>query len=160
MSARALLDGGSLFAVVAETLAVGKRPIRLERQGRPEIKNITLGSKAFDTVNRDLEIRDLYNAEDAFHLRKEYLGAYRARLNANLAFFDGLDGNGDWPLGADGSHPLTDLLLHDFLVVDVSKPFTDGQLPGDRAGDAPGRAPRRVAGARSTTTSWTPTSRC
>jgi hypothetical protein len=67
------------FAVVAETLAVGKRPIRLERQGRPEIKNITLGSKAFDTVNRDLEIRDLCNAEDAFHLRKEYLGAYRAR---------------------------------------------------------------------------------
>ena len=130
----ALLDGGPLFAVVAETLAVGKRPIRLERQGRPEIKNITLGSKAFDTVNRDLEIRDLYNAEDAFHLRKEYLGAYRARLNANLAFFDGLDGKTDWPVGADGSHPLTHLLLHDFLVVDVSKPFAeDSYLEIERA---------------------------
>jgi hypothetical protein len=121
----ALLDGGPLFAVVAETLAVGKRPIRLERQGRPEIKNITLGPKAFDTVNRDLEIRALYNAEDAFHLRKEYLGAYRARLNANLAFYDGLDGKTDWPAGSDGSHPLTHLLLHDFLVVDVSKPYTE-----------------------------------
>jgi len=130
----ALLDGGPRFAVVAETLAVGKRPIRLERQGRPEIKNITLGPKVFDTVNRDLEIRALYNAEDAFHLRKEYLGAYRARLNANLAFYDGLDGKTDWLLGADGSHPLTHLLLHDFLVVDVSKPYAeDSYLEIERA---------------------------
>jgi hypothetical protein len=26
-----------------------------------------------------------------------YAGAYRARLNANLAFYDGLDGKVDWP---------------------------------------------------------------
>jgi Domain of unknown function (DUF4331) len=142
----ALLDGGPLFAVVAETLAVGKRPVRLERQGRPEIKNITLGPKVFDTVNRDLEIRALYNAEDAFHLRKEYLGAYRARLNANLAFYDGLDGKTDWPLGADGSHPLTHLLLHDFLVVDVSKPYAeDSYLEIERA-MLQGRAPQTCGG--------------
>jgi len=42
-----------------------------------------LGPKLFDTVNRDLEIRDLYNNEDAFHLSHEYASAYRARLNAN-----------------------------------------------------------------------------
>ena len=30
--------------------------------------------------------------EDAFHLGDGYVGAYRARLNANLAFWDGLDG--------------------------------------------------------------------
>jgi len=120
-----LLGGGPLFAVVAETLAVGRRPVRLERVGRPEIKNITMGWKEFDTVNRDLEIRDVYNDEDAFHLRPDYLGAYRARLNANLAFYDGLDGKTDWPLEANGSHPLTELLLHDFLVVDVSKPFAE-----------------------------------
>ena len=44
-----------------------------------------LAPKQFDPVNRDLEIRDLYNMEDAFHLGDAYLGAYRARLNANLA---------------------------------------------------------------------------
>src|SRR5262245_46730700 len=119
------LGGGPLFGVVGETLAMGRRPVRLERVGRPEIKNITMGFKAFDTVNRDLEIRDVYNDEDAFHLRNDYLGAYRARLNANLAFFDGLDGKIDWPLSANGGHPLTELLLHDFLVVDVSKPFAE-----------------------------------
>ncbi len=120
-----VLEGGPLFAVVCETLTSGKRPIRLERVGRPEIKNITLGAKIFDPVNRDLEIRDLYNNEDAFNLSEHYVGAYRARLNANLAFYDGLDGKTDWPLDEHGNHPLTDLLLADYLVVDASKPFSE-----------------------------------
>jgi hypothetical protein len=94
--------------------------------GRAEIKNVIMAPKKFDPVNRDLEIRDLYNAEDAFHLSQDYVGAYRARLNANLAFFDRLDGKTDWPLDDQGAHPLTELLLADFLVVDTSKPFSDG----------------------------------
>src|SRR5262249_45066168 len=69
--------------------------------------------------------RDLYDAEDAFDLIPDYVGAYRARLNANLTFYDGLDGKVDWPLDARGNHPLMELLLADFLVVDVSKPFDD-----------------------------------
>ena len=120
-----VLKGGPIFAVVGETLSAGTRAVRLERVGRPEIKNITLSAKIFDTVNRDLEIRDIYNEEDSFNLSKTYVGAYRARLNANLAFFDGLDGKVDWPLDSHGNHPLTDLLLADFLVVDVSKPFSE-----------------------------------
>jgi len=116
---------GPLLAVVGETLTAG-HPIRLERMGRPEIKNFILQDKKFDAINRDLEIRDLYNAEDAFALSPDYVGAYRARLNANLAFFDRLDGSIDWPPNPQGDHPLTELLLADFLVVDVSKPFSDG----------------------------------
>ncbi len=116
---------GPLFAVAAETVTSGKLPIRIERVGRPEIKNVILSSKVFDPVNRDLEIRDLYNLEDPFHLGRDYAGAYRARLNANLAFFDGLDDKIDWPPDEHGNHPLTNLLLADFLVVDVSKPYTE-----------------------------------
>lgn len=86
--------------MVGETVAVGKLPIRLERAGRPEMKNVIMGPKNYDTVNRDLEIRDLYNLEDAFHMGRDYRGAHRARLNANLAFFDSLDGKIDWPLDA------------------------------------------------------------
>jgi hypothetical protein len=89
------------------------------------VKNVILGQKVFDLVNRDLEIRDLYNLEDAFHLGRDYKGAYRARLNAVLAFYDGLDGKTDWPLDANGAHPLTELLLADHLIVDVSKPYAD-----------------------------------
>src|SRR5262245_25192899 len=62
---------GPLFAVVGETFTTGNHPIRLERFGRPEIKNVVLSPKGFDTINRDLEIRDLYNQEDAFHLSRE-----------------------------------------------------------------------------------------
>src|SRR5208282_5664578 len=41
-----VLNGGPMFAVVGETLSAGKRPVRLERVGRPEMKNITLSAKA------------------------------------------------------------------------------------------------------------------
>ena len=97
--------GPPLLAVVGETVVAGKLPIRIERFGRPEIKNHILSTKEFDQVNRDLEVRDLYNLEDAFHMSKDYRGAYRARLNANLAAIDRLDGKTDWPLGPDGCPP-------------------------------------------------------
>jgi Domain of unknown function (DUF4331) len=120
-----VLGGAGLFGVVAETLTRGKLRVRLERAGRPEVHNMMLSPKQFDLTNRDLEIRDLYNMEDGFELRPEYQGAYRARLNANLAFWDRLDDKVDWPTGANGAHPLTELLLADYLVVDATKPFTE-----------------------------------
>jgi len=121
----ALLDGADLVGVVAETLTRGVFNVRIERVGRPEVKNLMLAPKQFDPVNRDLEIRDLYNLEDAFHLGGAYRGAYRARLNANLAFWDGLDGKTDWPANGNGDHPLTELVLGDFLAVDVTKPYAE-----------------------------------
>jgi hypothetical protein len=84
-----------------------------------------LGPTQFDQVNRDLEIRDLYNMDDAFHPAHVYEGAYRARLNANLAFWDGLDGKVDWPLDRHGTHPLTELVLADYLVVDHTRPYAE-----------------------------------
>ena len=56
--------------MVAETLTRGKLNVRIERVGRPEVKNMMLAPKQFDPVNRDLEIRDLYNMEDAFQLAR------------------------------------------------------------------------------------------
>ena len=120
-----VLKGVQLVGVVAETLTRGTLSVRIERVGRPEVKNMMLAPKQFDPVNRDLEIRDLYNMEDAFRLAEGYLGAYRARLNANLAFWDGLDGKTDWPVDGNGAHPLTELVLADYLVVDVSKPYAE-----------------------------------
>ena len=122
---RAVLGRAELYGVVGETLTRGRLNIRLERAGRPEVPNLMLAPKQFDPVNRDLEIRDLYNMEDAFHLSRAYEGAYRARLNANLAFWDGLDGKTDWPAREDDAHPLTELILADFLVLDVTKPYAE-----------------------------------
>jgi hypothetical protein len=116
---------GTLFAVVGETVTAGKMPVRLERFGRVFVKNQLLSELGVDTVNRDLDLRELYNQEDAFELAPDHLGAYRARLNANLAVLDGLDGKIDWPLEPDGTHPLTELYLADYQVVDVAKPYAE-----------------------------------
>jgi Domain of unknown function (DUF4331) len=125
---------GTMFAVAAESVTSGAFPVRLERLGRAEMKNILLSDNGVDSINREHDIRDLYNQEDPFQLTTDHLGTYRARLNANLAFFDSLDGKIDWPLKSDGAHPLTELLLADFLVVDVAKPFAeDSYLEIERA---------------------------
>jgi hypothetical protein len=116
---------GTLFAVAGETITVGKFPTRLERFGRVFVKNQLLGEYGVDTVNRDVDLRELYNQEDPFQLAPEYLGAYRARLNANLAALDDVDGKIDWPLQPDGAHPLTELYLGDYQVVDVDKSYSE-----------------------------------
>ena len=107
-----------------------------------------LAPKEFDPVNQDLEIRDLYNMEDAFHLGDSYGGAYRARLNANLAFWDGLDGKVDWSTGrgrqpsADGtgSRRLPRGRRHQALR-------RAGLVPRDRA-RRPKREPHQTCGGR------------
>jgi hypothetical protein len=116
---------GPLFAVAAETVTTGKLPIRLERYGRPLVKNVLLSRAGPDSVTPGFELRPLYNLEDPFRLTPDYLDAYRARLDANLAYLDGLDDKTSWPLGPDGTHPLTGLFLGDYQVVDVSKPFAE-----------------------------------
>ena len=87
-----LLGDVELVGVVAETRTRGSLPVRIERVGRPEVKNLMLGPKQFDQVNRDLEIRDLYNMEDAFELGERTTVPTAHGSNANLAFWDGLDG--------------------------------------------------------------------
>ena len=142
-----LLAGWTLVGVVAETLTRGTFNVRIERVGRPEVKNMMLAPKEFDPVNRDLEIRDLYNMEDAFRLGDSYAGAYRARLDANLAFWDGLDGRVDWPVREDGRHPLTELVLDDYLVVDVTNPYLErGTFLEIELAARQGRAPTTCGG--------------
>ena len=116
---------GTLFAVAAETLTTGDFATRLERLGRTEVKNILLSMNGVDMINGDLDVRDFYNQEDPFQLAPDHLSVYQARLNANLSFFDCLDGKLDWPRRPDGTHALTELLLADFLVVDVAKPYAE-----------------------------------
>jgi hypothetical protein len=120
-----VLGDMAFVGVAAETLTRGQLNVRLESAGRPEVPNMMLGPMEFDRVNRDLEIRDLYNMDDVFHPAHVYEGAYRARLNANLAFWDGLDGKVDWPLGEQGAHPLTELVLADYLVLDPGRPYVE-----------------------------------
>jgi Domain of unknown function (DUF4331) len=120
-------DGITLVGAIAENMVTRRgKPIRIERLGRPEIKNFVLANPIRDLRAKGIELRDLYNKEDAFALSKEYRPLYESRLDANLAFLDGLDGETAWPLGPDGQHPLRDLLVGDFLVLDLAHPFAPG----------------------------------
>jgi hypothetical protein len=125
---------GSMLAIVGEVNAAGKPSIRVDREGRSEITNVTLSLKQFDQVNKDLDVRDLYNQEDTFKPLKDYVGTYRARFNANLAFWDKLDGKIDWQAGENNQHPLTNVLLNDILVIDTAKPCKEqGYLDIEKA---------------------------
>lgn len=143
-----LLGGQGPVAVVGESVIDGKIAVRWEHFGRPEFENAILGMKNYDTVNRDLEIRDLFNAEDAFDLGPDYLGAYHARLNANLSYWDGLDGSVDWPLDAQGNHPLAAMMLADYMIVDPWKPFGDNTFLEIERAAREGR-PHETMGGRS-----------
>jgi len=122
-------DGVTLVAAIAEDIVTRRgKPIRIERLGRPEIKNFVLENLTRDPRTKGVELRDLYNKEDAFALSKEYRPLYESRLDANLAFFDGLDGKTAWPLGPDGRHPLRDLLIGDFLILDLAHAFAPGNF--------------------------------
>jgi Domain of unknown function (DUF4331) len=120
-------NGATLIAAIAENFVTRSgKPIRIERVGRPEIKNVLLANPTREP--RGVELRDLYNKENAFSLSKEYRPLYESRLDASLAFFDGLDGRTAWPLGPDGRHPLRDLLMSDFLILDLAHAFAQGNF--------------------------------
>jgi Domain of unknown function (DUF4331) len=120
-------DGVTLVGAIAEDIVTRRgKPIRIERFGRAEIKNVLLANTTRDPRTKGIELRDLYNREDAFALSKEYASLYESRLDANLTFWDGLDGSTAWPLGSDGRHPLRDLLMGDFQMLDLARAFAPG----------------------------------
>ena len=119
--------GATLVAAVAETIVSRPgQPIRIERVGRPEIKNVVMANPMRDQRAPGIELRDLYNREDTFALSPVYRPLYESRMDANLAFFDGLDGKVTWPIGEGGRHPLRDMLIDDFLILDLARPFAPG----------------------------------
>jgi Domain of unknown function (DUF4331) len=122
-------DGVTLVGAIAENVVTRRgRPIRIERLGRPEIKNFVMANPMRDPRTKGLELRDLYNKEDAFALSAVYRPLYESRFDANLAFFDQLDGQTTWPIGTDGRHPLRDLLVGDYLILDLARPFAPGNF--------------------------------
>jgi Domain of unknown function (DUF4331) len=119
--------GVTLIAAVTENVVTRRgKPLRVERLGRPEIKNVLMANPTRDPRTRGVELRDLYNREDVFALSGEYRPLYESRLDANLAFFDSLDGKTAWELEPDGRHPLRDLLMADFLILDLAHAFASG----------------------------------
>lgn len=75
-----------------------------------------------------------------------YRPLYEAGFDANLSFYDGLDGQIAWEPDAEGCHPLRSLFIDDFLILDLAYGFApDGFLSIERA-LLDGRAHDRAGG--------------
>lgn len=123
----AQFGGSTLIAALSETLVTRRgAPLRIERVGRAEMKNVILANPMRAPQGAGVELRDLYNREDAFALSLVYRPLYEARFDANLAFWDGLDGQIAWAPDADGRHPLRTLFIDDFLILDLAYGFAPG----------------------------------
>jgi hypothetical protein len=112
------------FAAVSELAEIdlsnpGSGALRLiDRMGRVEITVF---------VVRDDKVRNLWNADDTFSLNPSNVEQYRDQLRRGLKRLDGfemLDEGStektvlDWPT----PHPWVDLLMDDFLIVDLARP--------------------------------------
>ena len=112
------LNDGSLLAVAAETTTPDDKSgvmRRIDRIGRPEITNVSM------VAHDDQELRDLYNAEEPFNISGKNVELFRQRLRENVVFYDKLNDTIDWT--PQSGNDLAEILLNDFQVVDVSKPF-------------------------------------
>ena len=122
---RALLGGATLVGVVAETLTRGKFNVRIERVGRPEVKNLMLGAEAVRPGQpRPRDPRPLQHGG-----RVPPRGRLPGRLPGAAERQPRLLGR---PRRQDRladerrrRHPLTELVLADYLVVDVTKPYAE-----------------------------------
>lgn len=123
-----------LWAAAAEILTTGAPAARFERVGRPEMKNVLLAVNGNDPVNLSADLRDLYNMDDPFAVAADAADIYRTRLDANLALLDQLDGDVAWQFEPGQHHPLTETLVHDYLILDTTRPFCGhGYLGIERA---------------------------
>ena len=115
------LAQGSLFGVVAETTprAAGSltAPPRIDWIGRPEVTNFRL------KVQGEIDLRDLWNQETPFAINPQRMSFYRERMLLSLELWDKRDGNVDWTPAALIAG--TNVLLDDFLLIDVAMPTTD-----------------------------------
>ncbi|QDE88207.1 hypothetical protein BHS06_04150 [Myxococcus xanthus] len=114
------LGKGSLYAAVAQTsvtrIREGRREtVQLDRMGRLEVTVFMILDDA---------TKDLWNATNTFRPDSRHEPLFRSALQAGLGRLDdfekSLTGEDvlDWPT----PHPFIDMVLDDFLVVDVSKP--------------------------------------
>jgi hypothetical protein len=118
---------GSLFGAIAETLPipqlrglVAHQVSRIDWVGRPEQTNIRLDNPGIPAKD---DLRDLWNQQMPFAVRKELQPLFLQRLKDSLANWDMRDSKADWTPEALEAN--ANVFLDDFLLFDVTKPITD-----------------------------------
>src|SRR6478672_10369679 len=129
LDTRRVLDPakGSLFGAIAETVPVpqpagriGHPVARIDWVGRPEQTNVRLNNPALTGVD---DLRDLWNQQTPFAIRKELQPLFLRRLKDSFVDWDMRDGKADWTPEALAAN--ANVFLDDFLLFDVAKPIND-----------------------------------
>jgi Polyketide cyclase / dehydrase and lipid transport/Domain of unknown function (DUF4331) len=118
---------GSLFGAIAETtpLAGGLNPIdrpplRYDWVGKPEQTNMRLHTSLLKDAD---DLRDLWNQQTPFAVAEGLKPMFRKRLVDSLTAWDMSDGKADWT--PETIAAAANVYLDDFLLFDVTKPFSD-----------------------------------
>lgn len=120
------VSDNTLFAVACHTRRESFQGgssslVNVDRAGRPEVANFVMAQ--FTTINHHYnKIKRQWNAEETFDIRTEKTKLYRETIEAGLKNLDLKDPG----LGTDGQdwtypHPFTEILLDDYLLVDIAK---------------------------------------
>lgn len=115
---------------------------RIDWMGRSEITNISMIAHQGDE-----DLRDRYNQETPFSVSSPNIDLYRKRLRKNIDYYDNLDAKQDWSTAMADHY--VELLLNDYLVIDMSKPcdstgylaIEKSMLQGEIAQNCGGRHP-------------------
>ncbi len=124
VGAEGLDGGGGLVAVAAQAMTTDRRSgalRRLDRLGRPELANILLAPRGA------ADLRPMYNADEPFADESSGRPAYREQLRASIDWYDAADGARQWPTADRDA--LAELLLDDYLVVDVHRECSRSRAP-------------------------------
>lgn len=108
----------AMLAVVAETTTQDnpRGPVRrLDRVGRPEVTNVTMGPHG-----KEPDLRDQFNNEAAFAISPTNRPLYRDQMNMSIAWYDQADKVANWK--PEERTKLAEILADDYLVLDMTKP--------------------------------------
>ena len=157
----AVLGDMAFVGVAAETLTRGKLNVRLESAGRPEVPNMMLGPMQFDRVNRDLEIRDLYNMDDVVSPGARLRGCVPRAAEREPGLLGRARRQGRLAAGRAGRTPADRTGPGGLTWCSTPASRTSSRVRSSRSNSPPreGEAHRPAAAGRSTTTSWTGSSR-
>ena len=98
-------NGVTLIGAISEDIVSRRgKPIRIERVGRPEIKNVVMANTTRDPRTKGVELRDLYNREDAFALSREY--RYIGRTQGEVSSWESVGKGWHARLRGTGQRPL------------------------------------------------------
>ena len=141
-------NGATLIGAISENIVTRRgKPIRLERLGRPEVKNVLMANPTRDHAPRASSFAIFTIAKTCLRSppRTDHSTSRVSMRTSPSSTRSTARPRGR--SGPDGRHPLRDLFINDYLIVDLARAFAPASfLEIERA--LIGKRPHKSAGGR------------